>query len=89
MNVSSDFKELLRLFNRYQVKYLVVGGYAVIKYTEPRYTKDLDLWTKASAENASAVYQALLTFGAPLEGLVSMISLTRVTSTRWGLPRCG
>ena len=69
MNVSSDFKELLRLFNRYQVKYLVVGGYAVIKYTEPRYTKDLGLWTKASAENASAVYQALLTFGAPLEGL--------------------
>ena len=59
----------MRLFNDYQVKYLVVGGYAVIKYTEPRYTKDLDLWIQADADNASAVYQALLAFGAPLEGL--------------------
>lgn len=40
MAVSSDFKDLLRLFTDYQVEYLVVGGYAVIKYTEPRYTND-------------------------------------------------
>jgi hypothetical protein len=69
MKVSSDFNELLSLFNHYEVKYLVVGGYAVIKYTEPRFTKDLDLWVKADADNASAVYQALLAFGAPLTGL--------------------
>ena len=69
MAVSPDFKDLLRLFNRFRVKYLIVGGYAVIKYTEPRYTKDLDLWTKADVENASAVYQALKAFGAPLEDL--------------------
>ena len=71
MAVSSDFKDLLRLLSDYQVKYLVVGGYAVIKYTEPRYTKDLDLWVRADAENAEAVYQALLAFGAPLEGLTA------------------
>ena len=71
MAVSSDFKDLLRLFNDFQVKYLVVGGYAVIKYTEPRYTKDLDLWVKADAENAQAVYEALLAFGAPLEGMTA------------------
>jgi hypothetical protein len=69
MNVNSDFKELLRLFSHYQVKYLVVGGYAVIKYTEPRYTKDLDLWIKADSDNAVAVYKALQDFGAPLAGL--------------------
>ncbi len=69
MNVNSDFKELLRLFSHYQVKYLVVGGYAVIKYTEPRYTKDLDLWIDADSENALAVYKALQDFGAPLVGL--------------------
>ncbi len=71
MAVSSDFKNLLRLFADYQAEYLVVGGYAVIKYTEPRYTKDLDLWIRANAENAGAVYQALLAFGAPLEGLTA------------------
>jgi len=42
MSVSLDFKDLLRLFNAYRVKYLIIGGYAVIKYTEPRYTKDLE-----------------------------------------------
>lgn len=71
MAVSSDFKELLRLFNDFQVKYLIVGGYAVMKYTEPRYTKDLDLWIKADAGNALAVFQALQAFGAPLEELTA------------------
>lgn len=71
MSVNSDFKELLRLFNAYRIKYLVIGGYAVIKYTEPRFTKDLDLWIEASQENAQAVFQALKEFGAPLEGMGS------------------
>jgi hypothetical protein len=69
MSVNSDFKELLNLFNAYRVKYLIIGGYAVIKYTEPRYTKDLDLWIRADAKNANAVFQALKEFGAPLTGL--------------------
>lgn len=68
MAVSSDFKELLRLLSDFQVEYLVVGGYAVIKYTEPRYTKDLDLWIRADSKNAAAVFRALTAFGAPLEG---------------------
>ena len=59
MSVNSDFKDLLNLFNAYRVKYLIIGGYAVIKYTEPRYTKDLDLWIRADAKNADAVFQAL------------------------------
>ncbi len=33
---SPDFKELLRLFNEKKAEYLIVGGYAVMKYTEPR-----------------------------------------------------
>ena len=69
MSVNSDFKDLLNLFNAYRVKYLIIGGYAVIKYTEPRYTKDLDLWIRADAKNAKAVFQALKEFGAPLTGL--------------------
>ncbi len=37
MEINSDFSELLSAFNRLRVRYLVVGGYAVVKYTEPRY----------------------------------------------------
>jgi predicted nucleotidyltransferase len=69
MFVNSDFSDLLRLFNANQVKYLVIGGYALIQYAEPRYTKDLDLWINADASNAQAVYRALREFGAPLADL--------------------
>jgi hypothetical protein len=69
MFVNSDFSDLLRLFNDNHVRYLVIGGYAVIQYAEPRYTKDLDLWVSTDPENAAAVYRALKTFGAPLANL--------------------
>ena len=45
---------------------MVVGGHAVMKYTEPRYTKDLDVWVDADPENARAVFDSLREFGAPL-----------------------
>ncbi len=67
--MNSDFKELLRTFSDCRVKYLVIGGYAVIRYTEPRYTKDLDLWISADAQNARSIYAALKESGAPLAGL--------------------
>lgn len=38
-------------------------------YSEPRYTKDLDLWVEASHENAEKVFRALAAFGAPLKDL--------------------
>ena len=69
MFVNSDFSDLLKLFNANNVEYMVIGGYALIQYAEPRYTKDLDLWISTDPENASAVYFALKQFGAPLNGL--------------------
>ena len=67
--MSSDFEELLSIFNENEVKYLVVGGHAVMLYTEPRYTKDLDVWVEADEENALRVFKGLHQFGAPLSGL--------------------
>jgi predicted nucleotidyltransferase len=69
MFVNSDFSDLLRIFNANNVKYLIIGGYAVIHYAEPRYTKDLEVWISADKDNATAVYKALKEFGAPLAGL--------------------
>jgi hypothetical protein len=69
MFVNSDFSDLLRIFNGHNVKYMVVGGYAVVQYAEPRYTKDLDVLIATNEENAKAVYSALREFGAPLAGL--------------------
>ena len=69
MSPNSDFEELLRTFRNNGVKYLIVGGYALMLYTEPRHTKDLDLWIEASEENAQKVFRALAAFGAPLSGM--------------------
>lgn len=69
MFVNSDFSDLLNLFKANNVKYMVIGGYAVVQYTEPRFTKDLDLWISTHPKNADAVFNALKEFGAPLEGM--------------------
>ncbi len=67
--MNQDFRELLQIFSDAQVRYLIIGGYAVIKHAEPRYTKDLDLWVSPDAENAERVYEALIKFGAPISEL--------------------
>lgn len=67
--MNPDFKDLLQAFNDERVKYMIIGGYAVIKHTEPRFTKDLDLWVSPEKENAEKVYAALIKFGAPITDL--------------------
>jgi hypothetical protein len=52
MEVNQNYKDLLRIFDRHQFRFLVVGGFAVMLYTEPYATKDLDLWVEPTAENA-------------------------------------
>lgn len=56
MFVNSDFSDRLRHFNAGGVRYLVVGGCAVVRYAEPRYTQDLDLWISTDPSHARAVY---------------------------------
>ena len=65
--MNSDLIELLGIFAREKIKYLIIGGYAVSFHAEPRYTKDIDLFIATDRENAQAVYQALAEFGAPLD----------------------
>ena len=61
-----DMKELLETLNKWQAQYLVVGAHALSVYTEPRGTKDLDIWVNPTPENAKRVYGALKEYGAPL-----------------------
>ena len=69
MKINSDFKDLLRDLNGAGVRYLIVGGYAVMVYTEPRYTKDLDLWIEPTEPNAQKLFVALAQFGAPTKNI--------------------
>lgn len=65
--MNSDFRELLVILNAHNVRFLVVGGYAVIHYAEPRYTKDLDLWIEPNPANALRFRAAMIEFGAWLK----------------------
>jgi len=63
--MNQDFLDLLRAFIDRNVRYLIVGAYALGVHGRPRATGDLDVWVDATAENAANVIAALEQFGAP------------------------
>jgi hypothetical protein len=67
--VNRDFSDLFAAFNEAGVEYLVIGAHAVAYYAEPRFTKDLDVWVRATTSNAPRILTALRSFGAPLAGV--------------------
>lgn len=69
MAANPDFKDLLNALNAEEVEYLIIGAHAVIAYTEPRFTKDLDILVHPVLDNARKVYRALMKFGAPMRDI--------------------
>jgi predicted nucleotidyltransferase len=63
MNIPDDFKEFIRLLNENKVKYLIVGGYAVGFYSQPKFTQDIDFWIDYSEENIKSLLKVLNNFG--------------------------
>jgi hypothetical protein len=68
--MNPDFVDLLRAFTAADVRFLIVGAYALAIYGRPRATGDLDVWVEATADNAGRVMEGLREFGAPLQDLV-------------------
>ena len=64
--LNEDYKDILQLFTDNNVKYLVVGAYALGAYGFPRATGDIDLWVLADGENSKKIFQCLAKFGAPM-----------------------
>jgi len=65
LEINKDFIRLLRAFAKVDVRYLLVGAFAVEYHGQPRTTRHMDLWLDDSAENLERVYRALTDFGAP------------------------
>lgn len=63
--LNKDYKEMLQLLLSHQVRFLVVGAYAMGAHGYPRATGDIDIWVESSPENSAKVYQTLLDFKAP------------------------
>jgi hypothetical protein len=64
--MNRDFAEMLCALSAAGVEFLVVGAHALAAHGVPRATGDLDVWVRASPENAERVMSALRSFGAPL-----------------------
>jgi hypothetical protein len=65
--MNQDFLDLLRAFIEGDVRFLVVGAYALGVHGRPRATGDLDVWVDPTPDNGVRILHALETFGAPLQ----------------------
>ncbi|MBS2022211.1 MAG: hypothetical protein JST92_07355 [Deltaproteobacteria bacterium] len=77
---------MLGLLDSFGVEFLVVGGLALAVHAEPRSTKDLDLWVRATPDNAERLFAALKAFGAPLHGATPSDFATPGIGLQLGVP---
>ena len=63
MELDKDFNEFVELFLEHNVRFLIVGGYALAAHGLPRATGDLDAWVWINPENAQNIMRALNAFG--------------------------
>ncbi len=69
MVLDKNFREFIGLLNAHEVKYLIIGGYAVNFHGYPRFTKDIDFWVWLNRDNIHHVLNAIRAFGFGSLGL--------------------
>ena len=62
---NQDFQDFIQALNINDVKYILVGRYAVILHGYIRSTADMDIWVDKTKENYQKLKKALNQFGAP------------------------
>ncbi len=86
MHLFPDFKDLLAAFAASGVRYVLVGGYAVVFHGRPRATKDLDLLVALDPDNLQRLADALDQFGAPVNVVESARQLRAQDIVYFGAP---
>jgi nucleotidyltransferase AbiEii toxin of type IV toxin-antitoxin system len=71
MNLDRDFSEFIACCVAREVRFLIVGGYALAAHGHPRFTKDLDVWLLIDPDNAARLIAALGDFGFGALGISS------------------
>ncbi|MEA1891776.1 MAG: DUF6036 family nucleotidyltransferase [Campylobacterota bacterium] len=67
MYLTQDYKDIIELFNKHDVKFLIAGAYAMSKVGYSRSTYDIDLWIEKTKQNAINIFHALEEFGVPFK----------------------
>jgi hypothetical protein len=60
--LNEDYKDMLQSLLDNEVKFLIVGAYALAAYGYPRATGDFDIWVEASQENSKKILSALISY---------------------------
>ncbi len=81
-----DFKEFLQLLKDHDVKYLLIGGYAVGYHGYPRATGDMDIWVAIEPDNAAGIVAALREFGFDFPELTAELFLRERSIVQMGAP---
>lgn len=84
--MNRDFIDMLSALCEAGVEFLVVGAHALAAHGTPRATGDLDIWIRATPDNAARVLAALARFGAPLLDLTAGDLSKAGTVFQIGLP---
>ena len=86
MTLAQDFEDFVKLLNKYQVDYMVVGGYALAFHGKPRHTGDLDIWINTSELNAEKLIIVIKEFGLASLGLTKLDFMIEGYVTQIGYP---
>jgi hypothetical protein len=86
VELNQDFYEFFESLDRRNVRFLVVGGYAMAAHGHPRFTKDLDVWVWMDPSNARATVAALTDFGFGSLDLTAEDFQERDTVVQLGYP---
>jgi hypothetical protein len=84
--MNPDFVDLLRAFVGADVRFLIVGAYALAIHGRPRATGDLDIWVEPTPDNAARVMRGLAAFGAPLASVTEADFTAPGVTYQIGLP---
>lgn len=61
-----DFRDFIQALNNHNVKYIVVGGFAVILHGHARVTGDMDIWVERTSDNYKKLKRAFFEFHMPV-----------------------
>ena len=86
MTLAQDFEDFVRLLNKHNVDYMVVGGYALAFHGKPRHTGDLDIWINSSEDNAIKLVLTIKEFGLASLGLTKSDFMQEGYVTQIGYP---
>jgi len=63
---NEDFRDFVAALNKNEVRYILVGGFAVILHGYSRTTGDMDIWVDRTSENYLKLQAAFSDFGMPV-----------------------